>query len=91
MEDVAEGCGRAVVVEGREIALFRLHGEFYAIDNMCPHRGGSLGHGALEGEEVVCPIHGWRFNIKTGRQAMTSGVESHPVRVDGNEIMVGFD
>lgn len=89
--EIEEGRGRAVAVEGREIAIFNLGGEFHAIDNTCPHRGASLGEGRLEGEEVVCPAHGWRFNVKTGRIPMAGTVGVHPIRIEGDRILVGLE
>ena len=85
---IAEGTGIAVSVGGREIAVFNLGGEFYAIDNTCPHRGGGLGEGAVEGENVICPLHGWEFNIKTGKLPMGEGVGAHRVVVEGEDVLV---
>ena len=65
-DDVPPGTGRVVNVDGRLIALFHHDGAFYAIDNRCPHRGGPLGNGALDGDTVICPWHGWSFDVRTG-------------------------
>ena len=46
--------------------MFRCRGVLYALQNQCPHEGGSLAGGAVEGDEVSCPLHGYRFNLKTG-------------------------
>ncbi len=62
----AEGTGKALTVNGVEVAVFRCGGHLYALANACPHAGGSLAGGELEGDEVVCPLHGHRFNVKTG-------------------------
>ncbi len=86
--DIPEGTGISVVLGGTEIALFNFEGQFYAIENTCPHRGGNLGEGVLEGETVLCPLHGWQFNVKTGRLPMGPGVGTFPVRVVGDEIQV---
>ena len=51
---------------GKAICLANLNGEFSALDSVCPHRGGPLGQGSVEGESVVCPWHAWTFNLKTG-------------------------
>jgi ferredoxin-nitrite reductase len=66
LEEIPEGAGRAAMVDGVEVAIFRYKGQFCALENSCPHAGGSLAEGALEGEEVVCPLHGYKFNIRTG-------------------------
>lgn len=51
---------------GKEYCIVNLKGEIYAIDNICPHQGASLGLGEIKGEEIICPLHQWRFNVKTG-------------------------
>jgi len=48
------------------IALFNLDGQIHALDNTCPHAGGPLGEGTIEGEHITCPWHGWKFHIPTG-------------------------
>lgn len=87
--------GRAEVfdVEDRKIAVYRLEGTYYAIDDICTHDGGPLAEGEVEGDQVICPRHGARFSIKTGAAlsypAITP-VESYPVRVDGEELYIGL-
>jgi len=58
--------GLSVNAGGRELALFNIDGEFYALDGTCPHRGGPLGEGITEAGRVYCPLHGWEFDVKTG-------------------------
>ena len=59
---------RAVVeVDGRELALFYVDGQVFCIADRCPHAGGSLSCGRVEGAEVLCPRHGWRFDLVSGR------------------------
>ena len=65
-DELREGSGKALVVNGREVAVFRCQGQLYALQNRCPHEGGSLAGGVIEADEVICPIHGYRFNVKTG-------------------------
>jgi len=50
----------------RDLALFLLDGEVFALDDRCPHKGGPLGEGHCENGQVFCPLHGWGFDIKTG-------------------------
>ncbi len=92
--DLAPGEGKAVEVEGQNIALFNVDGTFYAIGNTCTHKGGPLGEGDLDGDIVTCPWHGAGFNVKTG--ACTGGpaasdVKSFPVKVDGDDVLVELD
>ncbi len=88
--DIPEGTGKSIRIEGQEIAVFNLDGEFHAIHDVCPHMGGPLGEGTLEGEHVACPWHGWLFCVKTGKFAMNpnAGVGTYRVRVEGEDILV---
>jgi 3-phenylpropionate/trans-cinnamate dioxygenase ferredoxin component len=89
--DVESGKGIVVVVRGTRIALFNCDGVHYAIKNTCPHMGGELGEGLLQGDIVTCPWHGWRFNVKTGKnpEADVVQVRTFEVRVEGDEILIG--
>ena len=64
--DIPEGSAKLVRVQGEEIAVFRQDGKLCAIQNACPHEGGQLSKGWIEGEAVVCPLHGYKFDLKTG-------------------------
>ena len=86
--------GKLVEVSGQKIAMFILDGKYYAIENACPHRGGPLAEGMMAGDEVICPWHGSRFNIKTGAfltPPARQGVKSFPVRVAGNDVEVEIE
>lgn len=89
MENVQ--AGKLVEAAGQAVALFQLGGEYCAIDNVCPHRGGSLAEGMLNGNEISCPWHGARFDVRTGAvlcPPAPHGVRSFPVRVSGTDIEV---
>lgn len=79
------GKGESVLLNGRRIAVFNVGGEFFALDDDCPHRGGPLGPGWLDAEQckVACPLHGWEFDLRTGACLTVPArpVRSHPVRV----------
>ena len=64
--ELGPGSGKIVVLDDKPIALFNIGGNYFALDNTCPHRGGSLGDGEVDGEIVTCPWHGWEFNCRTG-------------------------
>ena len=92
--DLASGSGTTVEAEGQRIALFNVHGIFYAIDDTCPHRGGPLGEGELRGAVVTCPWHGATFDVQTGDVTgppARAGVRSVRVRVDGSDVLVEMD
>ena len=63
---LAPGQPALVSVDGRDVALFRRGDEVLAIGNECPHQGGSLCDGWVEGDIVVCPLHGWEFDMRSG-------------------------
>ena len=65
--ELAEGAMIEVVAEGRKILLARVGGRYYAADNRCPHMGGRLSDGKLEGLVVTCPRHGSQFDLRDGR------------------------
>ena len=87
VEDLPLGLGRAFEIAGRCIAVFRTRkGEFFAVDNKCPHKGGPLSEGMLARDssgtpQVVCPLHQFRFAANTGEcdQPGTCPVATYPV------------
>ena len=73
--DVPRGEGRVVEVGDRTLALFNVDGKYYAIDNACPHRGGPMGEGDLDGLVVSCPWHAWRWDLTTGANVNNPAVK----------------
>ena len=89
--DVPPGEVRTFAVGGRSLAIANVDGAFYAIDDVCTHDGGELDQGALDGDQIECPRHGARFDVKTGRALTLPAVvpvKSYPVQVEGNAIKV---
>lgn len=74
----------------RLIALFNDGGEFFAIDDTCPHQGASLGEGTLHEGRVICPWHGWIFEVRTGicPRVLDLAVERFATRRTGDVIEV---
>jgi len=87
--------GRTVVqTDAGEIAVFNLAGEYYAIEDICSHDGGELASGDCEGDQIICPRHGARFCIKSGKSLTPPAyedIESFPVRVSAGVIQVDID
>jgi len=79
--DIAPGTATTVVVEGREVALFNVAGQFYALDNVCPHSGGPLAEGWIEGTTVTCPWHAWCFRLTDGKMTLGDFAEVDPFDV----------
>lgn len=81
-----------VEVGDERVLLSNLGGEFYAIGEVCTHADGPLSEGLMEGEEVECPWHGSRFNLKTGEATAPPAGEPaslYAVRIEGNDILIG--
>ncbi len=93
LSDLEPGSCLSVEAEGGMlVALFNVDGIVYALDNSCPHAGGPLGEGALAGEIVECPWHGWRFNVRTGVRVDNPDfrVACYEVQVEENVIKVSL-
>ena len=90
VSDIKEGEGKLVQANGKQIAVFKKDGKFFAIDNTCPHMGGSLCDGDIDNEEVTCPLHMWKFNIKTGENTMPGigKIGSYKVEVQGSDLVI---
>ena len=88
INDFTPGRGKLVTVNGRQVAVFRLGDEFFALDNMCLHRGGPLCDGLIERGAVTCPWHGWSYEIRTGTMVQDPrvGVSKHEIRIEGDEL-----
>jgi nitrite reductase (NADH) small subunit len=91
VEDVPLYEGRVASVDGRRIAVFRLADGFVALDAACPHMGGPIADGIVGDSCVTCPLHGWRFDLRTGAPAgggATAGVQAHEAVERGGELYV---
>jgi nitrite reductase/ring-hydroxylating ferredoxin subunit len=65
--EIAMGKMKKFTLKSAEILIANVKGNYYAVDNMCTHFGGDLSEGELEGNIVICPVHGARFDITTGK------------------------
>ena len=90
IDELASGTGRTVAAGSLQLALFNDAGRYYALDDICPHQGGSLGDGVLHDGRVICPLHSWVFEAKTGQCPRGShvGVTSYPTRCSGDAVEV---
>jgi nitrite reductase/ring-hydroxylating ferredoxin subunit len=91
VRDVLPGRAAAFTVEGQRIALFNVGGTYYAIADTCPHAGGPLSEGDVQGTKVTCPWHGADFDLTTGEvlgPPAYEGVASYKVVVEGDDIKV---
>jgi nitrite reductase (NADH) small subunit len=78
------------VCGGRAICIANLNGTYSAMDGVCPHRGGPLGQGTIEGGKVVCPWHAWAWDAKTGATEFDPSMKVHiyPIKIENGEVMV---
>ena len=93
-DDIPPGQVRVYEVGDRRIALCNVGGTLYAIDDVCTHDGGPLDQGELAGDQIECPRHGARFDVRTGRALTLPAVRpvgTYPVQVQGNEVMVSVN
>ncbi len=91
--EIPEGGVKVVRLDDQPVAVFHIDGEYYAIDDLCTHDGGPLAEGRLEGEVIECPRHGAKFNVKTGDVLClpaTAPIPTYEVRIEGDEIKVGW-
>ena len=100
VDEIPPGGRKVVIVDGREIGVFNVNGEYFAVLNRCPHQGGPLCSGrqtgflvapmpgeyqlTRPGEVIRCPWHGWEFDLKTGQ----SWCEPARVRVRSYDVSV---
>ncbi|MGA7908679.1 MAG: Rieske 2Fe-2S domain-containing protein [Candidatus Sulfotelmatobacter sp.] len=74
----------------KTICIANVNGEFSALDSVCLHRGGPLGQGMIEGNKVVCPWHGWEWDVKTGVATQDSSMKIavYPLKIENGDAMV---
>jgi nitrite reductase/ring-hydroxylating ferredoxin subunit len=87
---VSPGNGLNINVNGQELALFNIAGDFFAISNRCPHRGASLHDGYVKGDVVLCNWHCFDFNVKTGACSSVPELkaQTYEVKVENEKIFV---
>ena len=89
--ELAPGQWKCVDVDGAQVAVFNLDGQYYAIEDVCTHDGGQLTGGSVEGAEIICPRHGARFCIRTGAALTAPAYEAtatFPVRIENGEVQL---
>ena len=88
--DVQPGDCLGVKVEGVFIGIYNIDGNYFAMNNICPHLGGVLTYGFFDDNVVTCPLHMWEFDVKTGKCLWPEQekLPTYPVKVEGNDILV---
>lgn len=87
-EEIAEGTAVRLEAFGRTIAVFRDQGELVAIEDTCPHRGGPLGKGKVAAGAVICPLHAWTFDLRTGEMRGNPNlcIRTHALEIEAGEV-----
>ena len=88
-----DGAGISVLVQGRDIALFRIGDAVYATDNLCTHGHARLCDGFIEGHEIECPLHQGRFDLRSGQPTCapaTEAIKTYPVRIEGGRVFLSI-
>ena len=90
LDEIPTGQGRTVVADGIRIALFRTADRCFALDDVCPHEGGSLGEGVFHEGRVICPLHSWVFDVGSGQcpRGTHPGVRTFATRCTDGRIEI---
>jgi nitrite reductase/ring-hydroxylating ferredoxin subunit len=90
LDDLPEGRAAEVEFEGRIYALYNVGGVIYVIDGVCPHQGGPLAEGTVEGTTVTCPWHGWQIDIASGKTPLGPKLTQtvYEVKLEGRDVLV---
>jgi 3-phenylpropionate/trans-cinnamate dioxygenase ferredoxin subunit len=93
VDEIAEGDRLFIEVDESAIVVFNVAGRLFAIADLCSHDDGPLGDGELDGDKIICPRHGARFDISSGKALSLPAIvdiPAYPTRVVGNRVEVGF-
>jgi 3-phenylpropionate/trans-cinnamate dioxygenase ferredoxin subunit len=91
--EIKEGERLFVEIDEKPIVILNIAGQYYAIADVCSHDDGPVGEGNLEGFEIICPRHGARFDVRTGRVLALPAfvdISAYPIRVVGDQIEIGI-
>jgi NAD(P)H-dependent nitrite reductase small subunit len=93
LSELHERRAKFIRIADEEIALFKVEGKIYAINNVCAHQHFSMLHkGELNGLEITCPMHGWTYSLETGKATSGSGsVKTYQVKVLGDTVLVAVE
>jgi nitrite reductase (NADH) small subunit len=90
LSELPPGSVKEVEVGGDSFALCNLDGSLHCLEGICPHAGGPLGQGTINGKNLVCPLHEYEFDLQTGVNDMDEDLQAKtfPVRVENGEILI---
>jgi NAD(P)H-dependent nitrite reductase small subunit len=90
LSDLKENQGKRFLINDVDVAVFKVDDKIFALSNICPHQHTKIIYdGVVEDDCVVCPAHGWMFNLKTGKQPTGArGLDSFPIKILNDEVYV---
>ena len=90
VDELNENSGRRFIVNDVEVAVFKINSEVLAVSNICPHQQTSLIYdGFIEDDFVICPAHGWKFNLRTGKKDTGgNGLDAYVVKIFDDKVYV---
>ena len=98
VDELPPGSKKKVVLDDKTLLLTNVEGKYYAIDNRCPHMGGSLFDGQLKGDTITCPKHKTVFDVKTGKVVQNgkiafinlkvADVQPYTVEIEGDNLVL---
>lgn len=101
LDELSNGEKRKISLGGKTLLLTKIDGVCYAIDNKCPHMGGSLYDGTLEGTNITCPRHGTTFDVRTGKvvsngklafiKIKVRDADAYSVKIEDGDVLVGLE
>ena len=89
--DITDDQPLSATIGDKDIGIYRLNGQYYAIEDICPHAYAMLSQGFVMGEEIECPLHAARFHIPTGKCTAEPGgrdLDTYPVKVENGQLFV---
>lgn len=88
--DLKEKVGQRFIIDDVEVAVFKVDGKVYALNNICLHQKASIIYdGFIEDGKVVCPAHGWQYDLKTGKiHQGVSGLDVYEVKIIEDDVFI---
>lgn len=91
--DLKPNSMKGLMVNNQKILLANVNGNYFAIGDICMHRGCQISKGKLEGETVTCPCHGSKYDLKTGnflKGPTKKGQPKYELKIQGQDIMINI-
>jgi nitrite reductase (NADH) small subunit len=89
-QEIAPNKSKTINLNGRTVGIYQINGQFYAVDDFCPHKGAPLHEGQLLGTLIMCPWHRWTFDLASGHCVTHPGthIPCFEVKIEGDDILL---